>query len=258
VPLAYRGLLATSATPAKTTTNVYYAYGALYSSNGTDGSSLTNTISSTTNYAAPDTIATQSYNTSLAYDSWTAITGTTGANGETVSMTYDSYGRPATSTSVYGGTTTYSYSGPGTVPMWQSKNGADGYTLTTLDGLGRPIKVQRGPSSTSIQSETDTGYSPCACSPLAKLQKTSMPYASGGTPVWTVYTYDGIGRTLTVEKPDGASTTTYSYSGNQTTVTDPAGKTKTFTSDVEGNLLTVVEPDPCVSTNTMTTSYTYL
>ncbi len=60
VPLAYRGLLASSANPAKTTTNVYYGYGALYSSNGTDGSSLTNTVSSTTNYGAPDTITTQS------------------------------------------------------------------------------------------------------------------------------------------------------------------------------------------------------
>src|SRR6266576_3713092 len=57
---------------------------------------------------------------------------------------------------------------------------------------------------------------------------------------WTVYTYDGIGRTLSVKQPDGASTTTYAYAGNQITVTDPAGKWKTFTSDVLGNLTTVV------------------
>ena len=44
-------------------------------------------------------------------------------------------------------------------------------------------------------------------------------------------------------QPDGASTTTYVYSGNQTTVTDPAGKWKTFTTDVQGNLTTVTEPD---------------
>ncbi len=31
-----------------------------------------------------------------------------------------------------------------------------------------------------------------------------------------------IGRTLSVKQPDATSTTTYAYSGNQTTVTDPA------------------------------------
>jgi YD repeat-containing protein len=54
------------------------------------------------------------------------------------------------------------------------------------------------------------------------------------------------------------SATTYSYSGNQTTVTDPAGNSKTFTNDVEGNLTTVVEPDPAnAPSGTLTTSYAY-
>ena len=58
--------------------------------------------------------------------------------------------------------------------------------------------------------------------------------------------------------PDGASATTYSYLGNQTTVTDPAGKWKTFTSDVLGNLTTVLEPDPANQPGgTLTSSYTY-
>jgi YD repeat-containing protein len=85
-----------------------------------------------------------------------------------------------------------------------------------------------------------------------------MPYASGGTPVYTVYTYDGLGRTVSTVKPDGASTTTSAYSGNQATVTDPAGKWKQFTKDVLGNLTTVVEPDPANQPGgTLTTSYTY-
>jgi len=59
-------------------------------------------------------------------------------------------------------------------------------------------------------------------------------------------------------RPDGASTSTTSYAGNQTTVTDPAGKWKTFTSDVEGNLTSVVEPDPANQpSGTLTTSYAY-
>ena len=82
---------------------------------------------------------------------------------------------------------------------------------------------------------------------------------SGGSSIgWTTVTYDGIGRTLSVKQPDGASTTRYSYSGNQTRLTDPAGNGKTFTSDVLGNLTTVVEPDPANQpSGTLTTSYAY-
>jgi YD repeat-containing protein len=143
-------------------------------------------------------------------------------------------------------------------PLWQQESGANGITITTLDGLGRAIRVQRSDGNGVVQSYTDTLYAPCACSPLGKIQKVSQPYPAGGTPVWTVYTYDGLGRTVSVQQPDGASTTTYAYLGNQTTVTDPAGKWKTFTKDVSGNLTAVVEPDPSNQpSGTLTTSYTY-
>ena len=59
-------------------------------------------------------------------------------------------------------------------------------------------------------------------------------------------------------QPDGASSTTYAYAGNQTTVTDPAGNWKQMTNDVQGNLLSVVEPDPgSLPGGTLTTTYTY-
>ena len=104
----------------------------------------------------------------------------------------------------------------------------------------------------------DTQYAACACSPLGKLKQTSLPYAPGGTPVWTVYTYDASGRTLTAIKPDGASTTTYTYQGNNTTVTDPVGRWKTFTSDAAGNLITVTEPNPASNcSGNCVTNYTY-
>src|SRR5215472_13886813 len=53
----------------------------------------------------------------------------------------------------------------------------------------------------------DTIYAPCACSPLGKVWKVSHPYVSPNTPVYTIYTYDGLGRTVSVQLPDGASTT---------------------------------------------------
>src|ERR1035438_6080167 len=103
-------------------------------------------------------------------------------------------------------------------------------------------------------TEVDTQYAPCACSPLGKMWRVSQPYAPGGTPVWTTYTYDGSGRTLTVTAPDGASQTQYTYSGNNVTVTDPAGKWKTSTTDASGNLVTLTEPDPQGGAN-LTTTY---
>jgi RHS repeat-associated protein len=87
------------------------------------------------------------------------------------------------------------------------------------------------------------------------MSRVSQPYAPGGTPVWTSYTYDASGRTLTVTAPDG-SVTSYAYQFNQTTVTDPAGNWKTFTTDSFGNLTVVTEPNPGGGAN-LTTNYAY-
>jgi YD repeat-containing protein len=64
---------------------------------------------------------------------------------------------------------------------------------------------------------------------------------------------------MKVIAPDLASATTYSYVANTVTVTDPAGKWKTFTMDAFGNLTTVVEPDASQTnaSNQATTTYTY-
>jgi len=260
ISFANRGLVSQTITPAKSTSMTYYSYGGFASGSSSDGATVTASADSATNYAAPQSVTTQSYSETIGYNPWLAISQATGANGEQLSMTYDSAGRPLSGVSPYGATTTYSYSASGVIPAWQSKSGPDGGTTTTLDGLGRAIRVARS-DSTGVKSYTDTVYAPCACSPLGKLQQVSQPYAPGTATQqigWTVYNYDGLGRTLSVRQPDAQSTTTYAYSGNQTTVTDPAGKWKTFTNDVDGNLVTVTEPDPANQPGgTLTTSYAY-
>jgi YD repeat-containing protein len=188
---------------------------------------------------------------SATYASSWSVTSMTGPNGAQSTTTYDSYGRPSQSTIPDGATTTYTYTYN---PPTQTATVNGRWQTTTLDGFGRTLRVQKGNGSTVV-STVDTQYAPCACSPLGKMWRVSQPYAPGATPVWTTYTYDGSGRTLTVTAPDGASVTRYAYQGNSTTVTDPAGKWKTTTVDAYGNAILVTEPNP--AGGNFSTSYTY-
>jgi YD repeat-containing protein len=151
--------------------------------------------------------------------------------------------------------TTYGYSASGVIPYVITATTNSHWTQTTLDGFGRTAKSVRGTGSTTV-SEVDTVYGPCACSPIGKVTQVSQPYVPGNTVYWTKYTHDALGRTVSVLSPDGASTTTYAYSGNTTTITDPAGKWKKQTTDAMGNLKQVNEPNPAGGADYVTT-YTY-
>jgi YD repeat-containing protein len=123
-----------------------------------------------------------------------------------------------------------------------------------MDGLGRAIKVETTAGGI-VETVVDTEYGPCGgCSPLGKVKRVSQPYKTG-SPAWTVYEYDFAGRTRLVTHADGVSRTTHVYSGNTTTITDPAGKWKKYTSDAFGQLVKVTEPDPLHGN--VDTNYTY-
>jgi RHS repeat-associated protein len=220
---------------------------------------VTNTPSSSTNYSLPAVLSNGNVSSNISYASSWGVTQVADSTGATTNTTYDTYGRPASSTVADGAVTNYTYTyNPTTQTATithppENPNGTT-WKRTTLDGFGRTIKVETGHDSTTV-SQVDTQYAPCACSPLGKLYRTSQPYAPGGAQVWTTNTYDGSGRTLTVTAPDG-SVTHYSYQGNQTTVTDPAGKWKTTVTDAQGNLRQVIEPNPAGGANFATT-YTY-
>ena len=104
---------------------------------------------------------------------------------------------------------------------------------------------------------TETVYDACGCSPLGKTKQVSMPHASGATAVWTTYSYDALGRTLSVTEPDG-SAKNYQYSANTVKVTDEAGKWKKYTMDGFGNLTQVQEPDPAVGPGLSISNYTFV
>jgi RHS repeat-associated protein len=216
----------------------YDITGSVTASYGSSGTIIL-ASSPATNYAAPVAITANNYTTSLSYNGFLAVTSATGQNSETAGTTYGG-GRPVSITSPHGAVTSISY---GNNPPKTYQTSTNGPSVTTsLDGLGRPVRVETGDSG-GIKSIVDTEYDSCACSPTGKMKRTSLPYAPGGTVYWTTYTYDGLGRTISTVAPDGA-TTTYLYQGNTTTITDPAGKWKKYVSDAMGNLIQVIEPDP--------------
>ena len=225
------------------------------------GNTVTTATGESTNYSLPSLITPNSQSnlaTNVTYNGAFAVTSVTGANGATVNTTYDIYGRPATSTSSDGVTTTYTYSynpNTQTATLDADAQGRHQWKKTTLDGFGRAIEVDSGYDTTTV-TIVETQYAPCACSPIGKMWRTSLPHAPGGNVQWTTYVYDARGRTIEMWKPDG-SITHYSYAGNVTTVTDPAGKWKKFTYDAQNNLVMVTEPDPANGNNTLTTNYSY-
>jgi YD repeat-containing protein len=215
-----------------------------------NGVTTTPTINGSTNWAAPSAITTGSWTTTMNYTSFLGLSSETGPNGDTASMGYDSSARPQTTTSPFGAVTTYSYSNS---PPSKTATTNGHWVKSSMDGFGRTIKTETGDAA-GTKSTVDVGYDSCGCSPLGKMVKQSLPYAPGGTVYWTNYTYDGLGRTVSVAAPD-ASASTYAYLTNTVMATDAAGKWKKFTTDALGNLTQVQEPDPALGT--VSTNYTY-
>ncbi len=249
-----RGNLTASTTPSGTTT-INYDIAGNVAQRYVNGELTTNTVSSTTNYAAPSAMTTINLTSNVNWTAALAPSSTTGPNGDSASISYDTLARPQSSVSPYGATTTYAYNDTAPATRTATTNGH--WTRTTLDGFGRTIKTETGDAG-GTKSIVDAVYDSCGCNPMGKMVKTSMPYAPGGAVYWKQYTYDGLGRTIAVTEADGTSTTNYSYGANTVQVTDPAGKWKNFTMDAFGNLTSVREPDPLNQpTGTLTTSYAY-
>ena len=205
--------------------------------------------------------------TSFSFTSFLAPTSVSQpSNGTSATATYDAYGRTSTTTSPGGAVTHYYYCpdacNPG-ISLPATRNGQNNATITVTntrwsrdqyDGLGRVIRTDRGDTSGNVISNVDTNYDSCACSPTGKMVAKSQPYAPGAAVYWTSYTYDGLGRTIQVTAADNASHTNYAYYGSTTVVTDPAGNWKAMTTDVDGNLKSVIEPDPAYNPSALTSA----
>ncbi len=133
-----------------------------------------------------------------------------------------------------------SYPNQTTVVTQQDQNTSGDAALKSqvlYDGLGRPKESDSYESSSSYIAATTTYDA------AGRVPATTNPSRSGdGLNYTTSYTYDSLGRALQVQTADNAVAAS-SYTGNQTTLTDQAGKVKQLTYDALGRLTKVVE-DP--------------
>jgi YD repeat-containing protein len=259
----YRGNVTQANTPGKTVVTAYDYTGTVVSQNDNNGHSVNVATSTATNYTLPDTLSpngsstleTQATYTTGYFPASVAAPGQTiydpvnSPSGTAAYTGYDSYGRvsytlaPSQVAGQAAGAQTYYTYGYASDGWTITATTAGHFTTTFLDGLGRTISVKTGTGGT-VLSQVNTGYAPCACSPLGKMYAKSQPFTPPNSSPVTYYSYDALGRTINVLLADGASHTTYAYQGNFTTVTDPAGNWKQYVTDAFGNLVTVIEPDP--------------
>jgi len=132
----------------------------------------------------------------------------------------------------------------------------DGQITTdlTYDGLGRTIETRKYAGTGWIVTSKVTFDG------MGRVKLSYNPYGTTNDSIygWTETSYDALSRVTSVTSytGSGASTGTVqsSYSGNQTTVTDQAGKVRRSTTDALGRLVQVVE-DP--NWQAYLTSYSY-
>ncbi|MBZ5554968.1 MAG: hypothetical protein LAO21_19810, partial [Acidobacteriia bacterium] len=168
---------------------------------------------------------------------------TSDPNGQTTSYAYnDSLDRLTHASFPDGGGMTFVYADifPNlTVETRRDKDSSNDQvirTLTKYDGLGRVIQTQLESDPQGIVY-VDTTYDG-----LGRKHTVSNPYRLTTDPTYgiTTFGYDALSRITSVTTPDGAGMAT-GYSGNATTVTDPAGKSRKSLSDGLGRLTQVIE-----------------
>jgi RHS repeat-associated protein len=219
-------------------------------------------FSATTQYAYPDTIkrgptGTQ-LTTSRAYDFNTGLPlSETDPNNQIVNFGFDPMNRIISITRPLGANTTSGYDDNAALAVVTTTNVIDASTsllqVTTLDGAGRPARQETRSLGGTTYSIVETQYDA-----LGRVTQVSNPHGPSETAVWTTYpSYDGLSRPTVITPPGSAGSYQYSYAGNATTVTDPAGKQRETFSDALGRLVRVYEPgydDGAPGTGTVTIS----
>jgi RHS repeat-associated protein len=102
------------------------------------------------------------------------------------------------------------------------------------DQMGRTIEARKFENATDYIT-TKTEYDA-----LGRAYRTSNPYRSGESVIWTTSAFDGLSRIVSMTTPDSAVVGT-AYSGNRVLVTDQIGKQRISKTNALGQLTDVWE-----------------
>lgn len=108
--------------------------------------------------------------------------------------------------------------------------------ITAFDGLGRSLTTTVEDGSNTVYSVVQTNYDA-----MGRSYRTSNPY-TGSPSYWATTTFDALSRPTQIQLPD-TSSTTFSYTTNTVTVTDPKGNKRKSVSDAAGRQTKLFEPD---------------
>lgn len=162
----------------------------------------------------------------------------TGPNALITTWTYDKFGRKASEVRADGTSTTSAYAFCGSSPNYcghsvtVTSTGAPTAT-THHDRLNRIYRKEvQGFDGTLVRTDTEFDL-------LGRVYRSSQSYFAGGTPVWTTFTYDILGRPMSITNPTGG-VTTRSYNGLASSTTNPLGQIETQTRNSQGQITRMV------------------
>jgi YD repeat-containing protein len=216
--------------------------------------------SSSSTFDAKGQFVTTSTNALSQSESWTyddrfgvPLTHT-GPNGLTTSWSYDTLGRMLSETRPDGTITKYAYlycsgvnGGTQTCPSLSATvtvatpYASDGTTQngpwakSYADALGRVIATETQGFNAAVIRK-DTQYDAKG----RTLQESRPYFLSSGTPKWTVYTYDALGRVTRKTDPNGAQSD-FTYSGLTNSVTSDLGQSTTTVKNSRGETVSVTD-----------------
>ena len=190
------------------------------------------------------TTTTDGCTTKMEYNGVGNVTKVTKPLGGVYKYTYDTLGRKTSETLPNGGTTTYDYDNLDRLILEKSPitdNNTKSEKSYTYDKNGNVLteKIKTNAVGSSTATYSTTNYSYDEKNNLKRVQNVD----NNGKVCYTEYEYDGVGNLLKSKAANGQNVTTYQYNSlnRVTKMTDPMGKSETYTYDISGNMINKVD-----------------